>query len=121
MDSLAYINNSFVNFKNAKVSIEDRGLQFGDSIYEVIAFANGNFIDLKFHLKRLKYSLSEINISYKINESKLLKIFKKLIKHNNILKGIVYLQITRGVQPREHLYRDNLKPTLIIYIKKKKF
>lgn len=121
MDSLAYINNNFINFKNAKVNIEDRGLQFGDSVYEVIAFANGNFIDLKFHLKRLKYSLGEINISYKINENKLLKIFQKLINHNNILKGIIYLQITRGVQSREHAYRDNLKPTLIVYTKKKNF
>ena len=121
MGKLAYINNNFINFKNAKINIEDRGLQFGDSVYEVIAFVNGNFIDLKFHLKRLKYSLDEIGIKYKIDEKKLLKIFQKLINYNNIIKGIIYLQITRGVQPREHVYKDNLRPTLIIYTKKKQF
>ena len=49
MPKFAYINNSFVNFKNANVHIEDRGLQFADSVYEVIAVLNGNLIDLNFH------------------------------------------------------------------------
>jgi len=121
MPNFAYINNKFVNFRNAKIHIEDRGLQFADSVYEVIAVLNGNLIDLDFHLKRLKYSLKELDIKYKFNQTDLKKIFLNLLKKNKTLNGIIYLQITRGVQYREHKYENKLIPTLIIYTRNKKF
>ena len=121
MPSHAYINNKFVSFKNAKIHIEDRGLQFADSVYEVIAVLNGNLIDLDFHLKRLRYSLKELKISYKINKLVFKNIFDKLLSKNKISNGIIYLQITRGVQYREHKYKNKLIPTLIIYSRNKKF
>ena len=106
MPKFAYINNSFVNFKNANVHIEDRGLQFADSVYEVIAVLNSNLIDLDFHLKRLRYSLKQLDIKYKFNQKDLKKIFLKLLNKNRTLNGIIYLQVTRGVQYREHKYED---------------
>ena len=121
MTHYAYVNNKIVNFKNAKVHIEDRGLQFADSVYEVIAVLNNNLIDLNFHLKRLKFSLNELQIKYKFTRSSLNKIFLKLIKKNKTSNGIIYLQVTRGVQYREHKYEKNLSPTLIIYTRDKKF
>ena len=121
MPSHAYINNKFVSFKNAKIHIEDRGLQFADSVYEVIAVLNGNLIDLDFHLKRLRYSLKELKISYKFNKLDFKNIFHKLLGKNKISNGIIYLQITRGVQYREHKYKNKLIPTLIIYSRNKKF
>jgi len=121
MPNFAYINNKFINFRNAKIHIEDRGLQFADSVYEVIAVLNGNLIDLDFHLKRLKYSLKELNIKYKFNQKDLKKIFLNLLKKNKTSNGIIYLQITRGVQYREHKYENKLIPTLIIYSRNKKF
>ena len=121
MPSYAYINNKFVSFKNAKIHIEDRGLQFADSVYEVIAVLNGNLIDLDFHLKRLRYSLKELKISYKFNKLDFKNIFHKLLGKNKISNGIIYLQITRGVQYREHKYKNKLIPTLIIYSRNKKF
>ena len=83
MPKFAYINNSYVNFKNASIHIEDRGLQFADSVYEVIAVLNGNLIDLDFHLKRLRYSLKELDIKYKFKQIDLKKIFLKLLNKNN--------------------------------------
>ena len=121
MTHYAYVNNKIVNFKNAKVHVEDRGLQFADSVYEVIAVLNNNLIDLNFHLKRLKFSLKELKIKYKFTRSSLNKIFLKLIKKNKTSNGIIYLQVTRGVQYREHKYEKNLLPTLIIYTRDKKF
>lgn len=117
----AFINNKFINFSDAKISIEDRGLQFGDSVYEVIAIVNKRFLDIKFHFDRLKYSLSELDINYPLNIKKLTNIFDKLINFNHINNGIIYLQITRGVQKRKHIYNKNLKPTLIIYTQSKSF
>ena len=121
MPNTAFINSKFLNFNDAKVHVEDRGLQFADSVYEVIAVVNKNLIDINFHFQRLKYSLGELDIKYKVNEIKLIKIFKKLLKDNSIKEGIIYLQITRGIQPREHVYKKNLKPTVIIYGRNKKF
>ena len=121
MPNFAYINNKFVKFKLAKIHIEDRGLQFADSVYEVIAVLDNNLIDFDFHLKRLKYSLSELEIKFKINRTDLYNIFLNLIKKNKTINGIIYLQITRGIQFREHKYQKNLIPTLIVYTRNKSF
>ena len=121
MPNFAYINNKFVNFKSAKIHIEDRGLQFADSVYEVIAVLDNNLIDLDFHLKRLKYSLRELEIKFIINKKNLTNIFLNLIKKNKTRNGIIYLQITRGIQFREHKYQKNLTPTLIVYTRNKSF
>jgi len=121
MPNFAYINNKFVNFKSAKIHIEDRGLQFADSVYEVIAVLDNNLIDLDFHLKRLKYSLRELEIKFTINKKNLTNIFLNLIKKNKTRNGIIYLQITRGIQFREHKYQKNLTPTLIVYTRNKSF
>ena len=121
MPNFAYINNKFVNFKSAKIHIEDRGLQFADSVYEVIAVLDNNLIDLDFHLKRLKYSLRELEIKFTINKKNLNNIFLNLIKKNKTRNGIIYLQITRGIQFREHKYQKNLIPTLIVYTRNKTF
>ena len=121
MPNFAFINNKFVNFKSAKIHIEDRGLQFADSVYEVIAFLDNNLIDLDFHLKRLKYSLRELEIKFTINKKNLNNIFLNLIKKNKTRNGIIYLQITRGIQFREHKYQKNLIPTLIVYTRNKSF
>ena len=88
MPNFAYINNKFVNFKSAKIHIEDRGLQFADSVYEVIAVLDNNLIDLDFHLNRLKYSLRELEIKFTINKKNLTNIFLNLIKKNNLKAGI---------------------------------
>ncbi len=121
MPNFAFINNKFVNFKSAKIHIEDRGLQFADSVYEVIAVLENNLIDLDFHLKRLKYSLRELEIKFTINKKNLNNIFLHLIKKNKTINGIIYLQITRGTQFREHKYQKNLIPTLIVYTRNKIF
>ena len=121
MPNFAYINNKFVNFKNAKIHIEDRGFQFADSVYEVIAVLENNLIDLDFHLKRLSYSLSELQIKFNFNKKNLKKIFLDLLKKNKTSNGIIYLQITRGIQYRDHKYEKNLVPSLIIYTRKKIF
>ena len=115
MSKIAYLNSKYINFNKAKIHIEDRGLQFSDSVYEVVPFYNKKLIDFNFHAKRLKYSLKELQIKYIVKEDKLKKIFNKIISLNKIRNGIVYLQITRGVQPRDHDYRNNLIPNLIIY------
>lgn len=121
MPKIAYLNSNFVDFKNAKIHVEDRGLQFADSIYEVVPILNKKLIDLKLHFDRLKFSLNQLDLNFNLSNKKLINIFEKLIYRNSIKNGIIYLQITRGVQSREHTYKKNLKPTIIIYTQHKKF
>tara|TARA_Y100001970_G_C14110821_1_gene790768 strand:- start:369 stop:1217 length:849 start_codon:yes stop_codon:yes gene_type:complete len=121
MHRVAYVNNSFVPMDKAFVSIEDRGLQFSDSVYEVVMVINKNLIDFEHHIKRLEFSLNQLSIKFYINKIIIKNIFQKLIKKNSLKNGILYLQITRGVQPREHAYKKNLKPTFICYTQKKTF
>ena len=121
MSNFVYLNNKYVNFKDAKIHIEDRGFQFSDSVYEVIKVLNHKLLDIDFHIRRLKYSTKELNFNIKINKNLITKIFINLVKKNKLSNGIIYLQITRGLQPREHAYKENLKPNIIIYTAKKKF
>ena len=121
MTNVVYLNNKYIPFKDAKISIEDRGFQFSDSVYEVVKIINKKLLDFDFHMRRLKYSTSELNFNFKVDIKLLNKIFYNLIIKNKLSNGIIYLQITRGVQSREHAYKKNLRPNLIIYTTKKKF
>ena len=119
MPILVYLNSKYIPFQDAKIPIEDRGFQFSDSVYEVVKIINKKILDFDFHMRRLKYSTSELNFNFKVNSKLLKKIFQNLMLENKISNGIIYLQITRGVQSREHAYKKNLKPNLIIYTEEK--
>lgn len=121
MSKIVYFNKKYIPFKKAKIPIEDRGFQFSDSVYEVLKVINKKILDFDFHMRRLKYSTSELNFNFKLNSKLLKKVFQNLITKNKLSNGIIYLQITRGVQSREHAYRKNLTPNIIIYTVKKKF
>ena len=67
MSKIVYLNGKYIKYNNAKISIEDRGLQFSDSVYEVLLVIEKKIIDFEFHLERLKYSLNELSINYKVD------------------------------------------------------
>ena len=121
MPNLVYLNSKYIPFKDAKIPIEDRGFQFSDSVYEVVKVINKKILDFDLHMRRLKFSTSELKFNFKVNTILLKKIFENLIIKNKLSNGIIYFQITRGVQSREHAYRKNIKPNIIIYTAKKKF
>ena len=117
MKNITYINNKFVKNSNAKISVEDRGLLFADSIYELISVFNKKIVDIDQHLNRLKSSLNKVKIKYNFNKKKIRKIINKLIKLNNVINGYIYIQITRGVAERKHEFPKQYKPTTIIFTK----
>ncbi len=121
MPKYVYLNNKYINYKAANIHIEDRGFQFSDSVYEVIKVIKKKILDYDFHVRRLKYSTKELNFNFKLDKKKLYKIFINLIKKNKLNNGTIYLQVTRGVQNREHAYNKNLKPNIIIYTNNKNF
>ena len=117
MINITYLNNKFVKHSNAKISIEDRGFLFADSIYELISVFNKKIIDTDQHLNRLRSSLNKVKIKYNFNKKKIKKIINKLIKLNNVINGYIYIQITRGVAERKHEFPKQYKPTTIIFTK----
>jgi D-alanine transaminase len=116
MTRIAYTNGMFVPHDYATVSMDDRGYHFADSVYEVIAYnQRGFFVDGKRHLDRLRSSLKALNIPFRMSDQALFLVMHELVRKNRHSEGYVYLQITRGIAPRDHLVRDFLEPTLAMF------
>jgi D-alanine transaminase len=117
--NIAYVNGRYIAKKLAKVSIDDRGYQFSDAIYEVITVFNNILLDADLHLERLKYSLNELQIAYPFADTKILQtIIQILLQKNKIQSGLVYIQISRGVAPRSHPFPPkDTKPSIVITTK----
>ncbi len=102
MPRIAYVNGAYTPLTDAAVSVEDRGYQFADGIYEVVLYVAGRFWDLDGHLKRWARSLAELEIAAPMSESALRIVIAKLIEKNRLKDCAVYLQATRGVASRNH-------------------
>ncbi|MDQ0351753.1 D-alanine transaminase [Alkalibacillus filiformis] len=108
-------NNDFIERNEATIDMEDRGHQFGDGVYEVVRVYDGEAFLLQDHLDRLQYSLNEVEINYDVNQQGLSQLLQQLIEKNKINDGGIYLQITRGVAPRNHPYPEDTQPVLFAY------
>jgi D-alanine transaminase len=111
---IAYVNGRYLPHRAASVHIEDRGYQFADGVYEVIAVYRGRLVDEEGHLIRLDRSLRELQIQWPVAPSVLPVLMNEVIARNHVQNGIVYLQITRGVSRREHAFPIAARPALVI-------
>jgi D-alanine transaminase len=97
------------------INVEDRGYQFSDGVYEVIAVRRGVLIDSSEHFDRLFHSLNELDIYIPWSQAVLRVLIKEVLARNNILNGYVYLQISRGVASRNHIFPEQgVRPALVI-------
>lgn len=114
----AYVNEELIRREQAQVDIEDRGYQFGDGVYEVVGIYAGKPILLNEHLNRLFESAKKISLELSSDFQSIKEKILKLIALNNIKKGIVYFQFTRGVSPRDHVFLNlEIKPNFVAYTK----
>lgn len=114
MSRIAYVSGAYVPHRQAAVHIEDRGYQFADGVYEVIAVRGGRLLDEEPHLRRLHRSLEELRIPAPIGDAALGIVLREIVRRNGVETGSVYLQITRGVAPRDHAFPKSAKPTLVV-------
>ena len=115
-ERIVFVNDEFINETKAKVSIFDRGFLFADAVYEVTAIIDGKILEWNGHIKRLKRSLNELDIKMPIETNELLDIHYKLIEKNNLIEGLIYLQISRGEDDRNFDYPDSdVKPTIVLF------
>src|SRR5205085_956181 len=104
MGRIAYVNGRYVPHGEAVVHIEDRGYQLADAVYEVWAVFGGKLADPVGHFARLERSLSELFIDMPMSERALTMVLKETLRRNRVTEGLVYLQVSRGVAPRDHAF-----------------
>lgn len=114
MSRIAYVNGRYVPHSQATVHVEDRGLQFADGVYEVVAIWRGQPVDLGPHLDRLETGLADLRIPMPMTRRALALVLRETVRRNGIGTGIVYLQINRGVAPRLHTWGGGLSPSVIV-------
>lgn len=115
MADIAYVNGRYLPLAKAGVSIQDRGFQFGDGIYEVLYVYRGAITDGALHMARLARSLTEIGLTTPVAPTALPLIIREVIRRNRITTGLVYIQVTRGVARRDHAFPTPAPhPSLII-------
>jgi D-alanine transaminase len=114
---IAYVDGRYVRHGQAGVHIEDRGLQLGDSVYEVCRIASGRILDEEEHLDRLERSLREIEMAMPMGRAALKSVMAEIARRNGMRDGLLYLQITRGALRRDHpIPKAGPKPTLILTV-----
>ena len=113
-----YFNDKYLPQEEVKISPFDRAFLFADGVYEALRTYNRKLFRLDDHLERLKYSLHELDISFK-DFDQLENISQKLAEINNIKSDFsIYLQISRGISfPRSHNYETNLTPNVFAFAK----
>ncbi len=101
--------------------IEDRGYQFADGVYEVVTILDGAFVDEPGHLARLKRSLGELRIAMPFSEAVLKLVMRQLVGRNGVKDGYLYLQITRGVAPRDFKFPKSSKSAIVMTTRRQVF
>ena len=114
MSRIAYVAGQYLPHRLAAVHIEDRGYQFADGVYEVMAVARGHIVDEEPHLTRLARSLGELEIARPMADAALEIVLREVIRRNRVSDGIVYLQVTRGAARREHAFPKAAQPVLVV-------
>ena len=115
MSRITYVNGRYLPRAEAKVSIEDRGFQFADGVYEVCEVRGGGLVDERRHMARLDRSLYEVRMTRPMSQAALSVVLRETVRRNRVRDGIVYLQITRGVARRDFAFpAADTKPSVIV-------
>lgn len=119
-DRTVYLNGQWLPEAEGKISIFDRGFLFADAIYEVTAVIGGKLLDYAGHAARLQRSLDALGIPTPGDADELLALHKEIARRNHIQEGLIYLQISRGVQDRDFVFPQDLAPTLVLFTQAKR-
>ena len=114
MPRLAYVNGRYLPHGAASIHIEDRGYQFADGVYEVVPVVQGSLVDEEPHLDRLERSLRELRIAMPMSRAALKLVSGELMRRNRLSNGFLYMQVTRGVAPRDHKFPKAATPALVM-------
>ena len=119
MKRTVYLNGEYLPEDEARISIFDRAVLFGDAIYEVAGVLDGKLIDFEAHMQRYARSLGELQIPAPLEKQQILSAFRKLVELNHVDEGLVYMQVTRGEADRDFVWQGELKPTVFMFTQDK--
>ena len=114
MDQIVYLNGDFLPIAQAQVSVLDRGFIFGDGVYEVIPVYSRQPFRLAEHIARLQQSLAGLRLTDPYPAAQWQDLVHGLVKRNTLDDQSVYIQVTRGVAPRDHAFPKNTAPTVFM-------
>ncbi len=114
MPNIAYVNGQFSPLEQATISIEDRGFQFGDGVYEVVRTYGGIPFRLYDHLARLESSARAVSIPVPLSRTDWEALIREGVQRSHYAACMVYIQLTRGAAPRAHLFPSPAKPTVVM-------
>jgi D-alanine transaminase len=107
-----YLNGEYLPLAEARIPVLDRGFIFGDGIYEVVPVYQGVPFRLEQHLARLERSLKKVRIDNPLSERGWGDVVAALLERHPWPNQFVYLQVTRGVAKRDHLFPTGITPTV---------
>jgi D-alanine transaminase len=111
---IAWFDGAFQPLADVRLSPMDRGFLFADGIYEVTAVLDGKLIDSASHLARLERSAAALEIALPVSGAEIERIELELIARNDLARGTIYIQLTRGVGERDFLGEPD-QPTLLLF------
>ena len=112
--TLYYVNGSFCNSSEAKISVLDRGFLFGDAIYEVLRVHRGRAFREQDHYERMCCGLTALRIPVPFSREEFGSLCAELVRRNRVDSGSIYLQVSRGADlSRHHSPSPGMKPTLV--------
>jgi D-alanine transaminase len=118
MSRIAYVNGRYVPHRAAMVHVEDRGYQFADGVYEVCEVRGGRLIDERRHMQRLTRSLGELRMPLPMPLNALGVVLRETVRRNRVRDGLVYLQVTRGVAPRDFIFPSAAtRPSMAVIVR----
>ena len=113
-DNLCFLNGEFMPLADARIPVLDRGFIFGDGIYEVVPVYSHKLFRFDEHLARLNRSLGKLRIPQPATHDEWLARCRHLVAARAEGDQVVYIQVTRGVAPRDHVMPTNLVPTVFV-------
>ena len=119
MTRIVYLNGDYMPDHEAKISIFDRAVNFGDAVYDVAGVLDGKLIDFEHHMQRYFSSLQKLQIESPLTLDEILQAFRRLVELNNIDEGLVYMQVTRGVAERDFVWPQGIKPNIFMFTQAK--
>lgn len=115
---LAMIDTTIIPLAEARINAHDRGLYFGDGVYEVVRSYNGRLFAMDRHILRLERSLREIAMLEKVDLTDIAQRVNKLLAASKLTDAVIYFHLTRGhTEPRAHNYPDAWEPAFLATVR----
>lgn len=115
MSRIVYVNGAFVPEEEARISVFDRGFLFADGVYEVTPVLRGRLVENPGHMARLQRSLDELRMKSPVPVAEIPVLMEELVARNDLVEGVVYLQVTRGAADRDFAFPKGATPTLVMF------